>query len=76
MFRVGIGQVISGWDIGMSSMSKGERAVLTCTSPYAYGPGGAGGVIPGGATLHFDVEVLAFGVDAKRQQEEGGCNIA
>lgn len=35
---------LSGWDIGMSSMQVGERAILTCTGPYAYGPAGAGGV--------------------------------
>ena len=67
--------MIDGWDKGMITMSKGERAVLTCTSQYGYGPAGAGGVIPPNATLHFDVEVIAFGADAKKQEEEGGCKV-
>ena len=41
-------------------MSVGERAKLTCTPDYAYGASGIGGVIPGNATLIFDVEL--FGV--------------
>ena len=39
-------QVIAGWDIGVASMRKGERAVLTINHLYAYGDRGAGGVIP------------------------------
>jgi len=40
------------------TMTKGERAKLTCPSDYAYGPNGIPGVIPPSATLVFDVEVL------------------
>ena len=64
VFRVGIGSVISGWDKSMSTMAAGERAIVTCTGPYAYGPSGAGGVIPPNATLHFDIEVFGFGAGA------------
>ena len=67
--------MIQGWDIGIGSMAKGERAVLTCTGPYAYGPSGAGGVIPPNATLHFDVEVLGFGADAAAD-DKSGCSVA
>lgn len=41
-------------------MSKGERAKLTCTPDYGYGAAGAGGVIPGNATLIFDVELFGM----------------
>ncbi len=55
---VGIGQVIRGWDEGVLTMSVGEKAMLRITSDYAYGPRGAGGVIPPNADLNFEVELL------------------
>lgn len=60
-FRIGIGQVIQGWDEGVMSMSLGEKAKLTITGDYAYGPNGIPGVIPPNATLIFEVELLAVG---------------
>ncbi|XP_019645141.1 PREDICTED: 12 kDa FK506-binding protein-like [Branchiostoma belcheri] len=57
-FRVGEGEVIRGWDEGVAQMSVGQRAKLTCSSDYAYGPKGYPGVIPPNATLIFDVELL------------------
>ncbi|XP_035666386.1 peptidyl-prolyl cis-trans isomerase FKBP1A-like [Branchiostoma floridae] len=57
-FKVGKGDVIRGWDEGVAQMSVGQRAKLTCTSDYAYGPKGYPGVIPPNATLIFDVELL------------------
>ena len=39
-------------------MSVGQRAKLTCTPDYAYGPRGIPGVIPPNATLVFDVELI------------------
>jgi len=59
-FRLGMGEVIRGWDEGVLQMSKGQRATLTCTADYAYGERGIGGVIPPNATLVFDVELISF----------------
>jgi len=50
--------VIRGWDQGVATMTKGEKAILTCAPSYAYGPSGAGGVIPPNATLDFEVELI------------------
>ncbi|KAG2443193.1 hypothetical protein HYH02_009270 [Chlamydomonas schloesseri] len=59
-FRLGMGEVIKGWDEGVAKMSKGQRATLTISHDYAYGPRGIPGVIPPSATLVFDVELLDF----------------
>lgn len=56
--RIGVGEVIKGWDEGFTQLSKGQRAKLTITPDYGYGARGAGGVIPPNATLIFDVELL------------------
>jgi 23S rRNA-/tRNA-specific pseudouridylate synthase len=58
MFKVGTGQVIRGWDESFSTMKVGERRRIILPSRLAYGDKGAGGIIPGGATLYFDVELL------------------
>lgn len=57
-FKVGNGQVISGWDEGFQLLSIGDKATFTIPSNLGYGANGAGGVIPPNATLFFDVEVL------------------
>ena len=49
------GGVIKGWDIGVATMKKGEKAVLTCKSEYAYGAAGSPPKIPADATLNFEV---------------------
>eukprot|EP00581_Thalassiosira_minuscula_P019299 CAMPEP_0183712062 /NCGR_PEP_ID=MMETSP0737-20130205/7325_1 /TAXON_ID=385413 /ORGANISM="Thalassiosira miniscula, Strain CCMP1093" /LENGTH=158 /DNA_ID=CAMNT_0025940637 /DNA_START=134 /DNA_END=610 /DNA_ORIENTATION=+ len=59
-FRVGAGQVIRGWDESFSTMKVGERRKIILPSRLAYGDRGAGGIIPGGATLYFDVELLGI----------------
>ncbi|MEW5302320.1 MAG: hypothetical protein WDW38_000341 [Sanguina aurantia] len=59
-FRLGKGEVIKGWDEGVKQMSKGQRAMLTITSDFAYGANGISGVIPPSATLMFDVELISF----------------
>ncbi|XP_053597233.1 FK506-binding protein 2 isoform X1 [Microplitis demolitor] len=63
-FQLGVGQVIKGWDQGLVDMCVGERRKLTIPPELGYGDRGAGNVIPGGATLLFEVELINIG-DAK-----------
>ena len=58
-FVLGQGQVIPGWDEGVSILKVGDKARFVIPSNLAYGSRGAGGVIPPDAILIFDVELLA-----------------
>jgi len=57
-FKLGAGQVIKGWDEGLSKLRIGDHAILVIPANLAYGSRGAGDVIPPDAKLIFLVEVL------------------
>ena len=57
-FRLGVGQVIVGWDQGIEGMRVGGRRRLTIPARLAYGDRGAGGAIRPGETLIFVVDLV------------------
>jgi FKBP-type peptidyl-prolyl cis-trans isomerase len=57
-FTIGTGGVIEGWEKGVPGMRVGGKRELTIGPDLAYGDSGAGGVIPPGATLIFEIELL------------------
>ena len=59
-FRVGAGQVIKGFDQGVTGMKAGGRRKITVPPELGYGARGAGGVIPPNSTLVFEIEVVSI----------------
>merc|ERR1711963_1312701 len=57
-FQIGVGQVIQGWEEGVLGMCDGEKRRLIVPPQLGYGDQGAGDIIPGGATLYFEIELL------------------
>merc|ERR1712129_554093 len=58
-FQIGVGQIIKGWEEGVLGMCVGEKRRLIVPPALGYGDQGAGDIIPGGATLFFDVELIS-----------------
>merc|ERR1712217_618209 len=58
--KIGVGQVIRGWDEGVPQLSLSSKALLTCSPDFAYGARGFPPVIPPNSTLKFEVELLAI----------------
>ncbi|CAI7850367.1 unnamed protein product [Closterium sp. NIES-54] len=68
-FRLGQGNVIKGWDIGILGMCVGEKRKLKIPSHMGYGESGSPPKIPGGATLIFETELVEI-VGAKPADHE------
>jgi FKBP-type peptidyl-prolyl cis-trans isomerase len=59
-FKLGVGQVIQGWDDGVATMKVGGKTKFFIPPELGYGSRGAGGVIPPNAKLIFEVELLSI----------------
>ena len=69
-FLVGVKQVVPGWDLALMDMTQGESRRLIIPASLGYGEQGAGGKIPGGATLYFEVTLTELGKESKLGPEQ------
>ncbi|KAJ0100485.1 hypothetical protein Patl1_21095 [Pistacia atlantica] len=60
LFKLGQGEVIKGWDEGVATMKKGERAIFIIPPSLAYGEAGSPPLIPPNSTMVFDIELLSW----------------
>ncbi|KAG5928906.1 Peptidyl-prolyl cis-trans isomerase [Claviceps africana] len=74
-FALGTGQVIRGWDEGLTEMCIGEKRTLTIPPELAYGERGIG-PIPPGSTLVFETELVGIEGVAKPEKEKGKEQVA
>ena len=58
-FTLGVGSVIKGWDLGVEGMKVGGKRKLTSPPELGYGAQGAGSIIPPGAKLVFEIDLLS-----------------
>ena len=58
-FTLGVGSVIKGWDLGVEGMKVGGKRKLTIPPELGYGDQGAGSIIPPGAKLVFEIDLLS-----------------
>lgn len=70
-FKLGVGQVIKGWDEGIALLKVGSKAIFTIPPQLAYGSQGVGGVIGPNETLIFEVELLEI-VEAPKSFDVSG----
>eukprot|EP00927_Polykrikos_kofoidii_P079060 TRINITY_DN75850_c0_g1_i1.p1 TRINITY_DN75850_c0_g1~~TRINITY_DN75850_c0_g1_i1.p1 ORF type:complete len:395 (-),score=79.09 TRINITY_DN75850_c0_g1_i1:251-1387(-) len=68
-FTLGEEDVIHGWEVGVATMRRGEKALLRCAPNYAYGIEGHPPKIPPGATLDFEIELLKWEPKLKEPEE-------
>jgi len=69
-FKVGAGQVIAGWDIGICKLRKGAKATFTIPPHFGYGANGYPPAIPPNATLTFAIDVIDFEEDTREAEDK------
>ena len=68
-FKIGGGQVIKGWDLGVKTMKVGEKSEFVLSPEYAYGDKKVSDLIPENSTLTFEIELLKIVVHKKEVSE-------
>lgn len=71
-FKLGQGSVIKGWDVGVATMRRGEKAVFTLKPEFAYGATGSPPNIPPNATLVFEIELFDWRMEDLTKKKDGG----